>query len=590
MSWIPRILTTALLPLACTSACTPEKEGPPKEVETTYPSGPYSMVKGGTAPDLELDGVDASGALTRIHLHDYLTRGDAPSGVLMVQVSGGLWCGTCRWYGAHASELGSLAQGDRVRRLDVVVGSRDNAPATAEDAALWRETFSLEGTAVAADPTFAFGAVLEGEEDALPLFVFIDTGTMRIVDMASNPQPAEWRYGIESALAEIDGTEAPEREDEALVDGLFARNEWDLLRETTVPGVPPSDPTNAVADSPAARALGKKLYFDVGLSPSGSVSCATCHDPEKHLSDGLPLGQGMGMGNRRTPAIGLSAHARWQFWDGRADSLWAQALGPLENPAEFDSSRVFVARRLATVYASELTAAFPDQALPDTSGWPERGAPGDAEYDSMSEVDRRQATMLFVDAGKAIAAYERTFRVEPNALDDYLAGELDALTTTEKYGLEVFVRTGCMQCHWGPRLTDDAFHDTRIPMSASASSADRGRIDGLAAWRNSEFRGDGPFSDAPDAFEGRPTATSDSMVGQFRTPALRGVADLDHWGHDGVFDGLASVTESYGRGGVPAGDPTSAGVREPWIMFFGETAEWALVPFLQTLKAEPIVP
>ena len=51
-------------------------------------------------------------------------------------------------------------------------------------------------------------------------------------------------------------------------------------------------------------------------------------------------------------------------------------------------------------------------------------------------------------------------------------------------------------------------------------------------------------------------------------------------------DALVGVTEAYGRGGVPAGNPSSAGVREPWLMGFGETVEWGLVPFLKTLTAE----
>jgi hypothetical protein len=53
-----------------------------------------------------------------------------------------------------------------------------------------------------------------------------------------------------------------------------------------------------------------------------------------------------------------------------------------------------------------------------------------------------------------------------------------------------------MQCHWGPRLTDDAFHNTRIPTGGAGDPADRGRIDGFAAWSESEFRADGVWSDS----------------------------------------------------------------------------------------------
>ena len=573
------LLFVAFATAACSNARAPDE----RPEAPAYPGGPYALTKGKVAPDLELDGVDEDGQPAVVHLHDYFTPEARSAQLLLVEVDGGLWCGTCRWFGAHAAEIANHG-GDRVRRLEVIVGNRDNAPATPSDAARWQSEFALVDTAVAVDPAFSLGAVLEGERATLPLFVMLDTRTMRIVDSLSNPAPADLGFRIDSDLAELDGVAPPDAPGSDLVDGFFERNEWDLLAETTLPGAPPADETNGVADLPAARALGEKLYFDAGLSPSGTVSCATCHDPEKHLSDGLARGQGVGTGDRRTPAIGLSAHARWQFWDGRADSLWAQALGPLECPLEYDSSRVFVARRLIDGYATELAEVFPGQPLPDASRWPAAGKPGEAAFDDLSEGDREAVTRLFVDAGKAIAAYERTFRVAPNALDAYLAGELDALGPVEKYGLQVFVRSGCMQCHWGPRLTDDAFHDTRI--SSGGGAADRGRIDGFEIWQSSEFRADGRWSDAQETVPS--SETSDAMLGQFKTPPLRGVADLDHWGHGGVFDDLAGVTESYGKGGVPAGDTTSAGTRDPWIPYFGETAEWALVPFLATLHAEPL--
>jgi len=356
-----------------------------------------------------------------------------------------------------------------------------------------------------------------------------------------------------------------------------------------LPGAPPDDPTNAVADDPAARALGKALFFDAGLSPSNEVSCATCHDPAEHLSDGRPVAKGAGTGDRRTPSIALAAHARWQLWDGRADTLWAQALGPIEDAREMASSRIFVARRVATRHRAAFARAFPGAPLPDTSAWPPQGKPGDAAYDAMGDAAKDAATRVFVDAGKAIAAYERTFRVQPDALDAYLGGAPGALGPLEKYGLSLFVRMGCMQCHWGPRLTDDAFHDTRTPTGRLDHAADRGRGDGLALYRKSEFRATGPWSDAPGAADvPRDDVPADALVGQLKTPPLRGVADLTRWGHGGAFDALGGVTEAYGRGGVPAADPSSAGTREPWLPSFGETVQWALVPFLRTLRAEPV--
>jgi len=88
----------------------------------------------------------------------------------------------------------------------------------------------------------------------------------------------------------------------------------------------------------------------------------------------------------------------------------------------------------------------------------------------------------------------------------------------------------------------------------------------------------------------REKTTKKPVLGQFKTPPLRGVADLSRWGHGGAAVSLASVTIAYGKGGVPAADPSSAGAREPWLVDFGETVQWGLVPFLQTLRAEPLLP
>ncbi len=584
------LLFSTVLAFGIVGACThDDRVTAVAKPETTYPSGPYSIEVGGTLPDLSWQGAGEDGALGPIHLHDYLVGRSGPNRLLSIEVSGGLWCGTCRWYAEHALDALPERDASRLRRLEIIVGDRDNAPARSEDALAFRETFGLRTTAVAADPAFRLGALLDGEKAPLPLLVLVDPRTMRVLDVLENPSPGEWVFRVESALAVLDEATPPPQPEESLIDGLFFQNEWDLLATTTVPDAPPSDPTNAVADLPSASALGKALYFDAGLSPSGSVSCATCHAPDKALSDGAPLAKGAAIGNRRTPSIALSAHARWQFWDGRADSLWAQALGPLENGAELDSSRVFVARRVLELYGAQYEQVFGGP-LPDTSQWPLHGKPGDAAYDAMSELDRAAVTRVFVGAGKAMAAYERSFRVEPNRFDRYLGGDHDALDPSEKLGLQVFVRSGCLQCHWGPRLTDDAFHDTRTATGRADGTADPGRAQGWRAFVASEFAASSGWSDDRAPIVRTPSdADLDATLGQFKTPALRGVADLDYFGHGGAVGALAGVTEAYGRGGIPDGDPSSAGAREPWLMPFGETAQWALVPFLTTLTAKPIL-
>lgn len=569
-------------------ACGIDDHGDPIVEEVAYPSGPYDFKVGATLPNWQFEGAREDGTIGDVALSDYVARPGSDDALLVIQLTGGLWCGTSLWYGEHANELVPSAISARVRRLDVVLSDRDNAPARAEDALAWQGAFDLAGVAVAADPAFRFRPILHEIAAVLPLVIIVDARSMRVVSILENPWPSEWTDAVESAIATVDGVDPPARREEPLVDGLFSKNEWDVLSTIKLPSSPPADPSNAVADSPAARALGEALYFDAGMSPSGTVSCGTCHDPAMGFSDDRAIGTGVARGDRRSQAIGLSAHARWQFWDGRADSLWAQALGPFENPTEFDSSRVFVARRIIQQYAAAYEAAF-GVSLPDPSAWPAAGKPGDALYDAMPDDDRVAVTRVFVNVGKAIAAYERSIRVKENRLDRYLAGDYGALSMEEKYGLQLFSSTGCVQCHWGPRMTNDAFHNTRTPTGRPDGAGDRGRADGWRAYASSEF---GRSSEWSDAVEPMARAFNDdeieSMVGQFKTPALRGTADLVFFGHGGAYEDLAGIMEAYGTGGVPIDERSAVGAREPWLVNFSETGSWGLVPMLEVLTAEPV--
>src|SRR5262249_2967624 len=114
-----------------------------------------------------------------------------------------------------------------------------------------------------------------------------------------------------------------------------------LLELSPLPTIPP-DPTNAVYESEAAARLGQALFFDTRLSANGSVACATCHDPRKSWTDGKPLGSGISGLARHTMTLWNVAYNRWFFWDGRKDSLWSQALGPLEDGREHGTSRLAI--------------------------------------------------------------------------------------------------------------------------------------------------------------------------------------------------------------------------------------------------------
>jgi cytochrome c peroxidase len=118
------------------------------------------------------------------------------------------------------------------------------------------------------------------------------------------------------------------------------------------------DPTNRVADDPRAAELGRRLFFDTRLSANGRVACATCHKPDEEFQDGTPLANGVGVTNRRTMPIAGTAYSPFLFWDGRKDSQWAQALGPLESPVEHGGTRDQYARVIAQHYRTQYEDVF----------------------------------------------------------------------------------------------------------------------------------------------------------------------------------------------------------------------------------------
>src|SRR5919109_2726950 len=149
-----------------------------------------------------------------------------------------------------------------------------------------------------------------------------------------------------------------------------ARGEWSAaelatLRSLSIESLEPlaADPSNRYGDDPRAVELGHKLFFDTRLSSNGKVSCATCHVPGRDFQDGTALGAGMGTTDRRTMPIAATAHGPWMFWDGRKDSQWSQALGPLESPVEHGGDRTQYARYIAIAYRKEYEKLF--GALPD---------------------------------------------------------------------------------------------------------------------------------------------------------------------------------------------------------------------------------
>lgn len=611
MAWGVRsgVLAVALLMAATAAACTSETATPSPSVEPPpvakpparpvddrcdafqrgehYPADAASEARvGATLPNVRLEGLRADGHAGSVDAAEYYEPCANTSRILVLRVNAGLWCGTCLWHASHTESMLSFTEGSRISLVDVVVTDADNHPATTAVAPTFRSLRDQkDGIPTLVDPSFSLRTLIPKGGGPSPLYVLVDRRTMRVLKSVANPDPVAFRNEFRATLAEIDGSTAPAFEEGTLVDGHFRQNEWDMLQAVTLPGAPNADPTNHVADDPVAAAWGKELFSDASLSPSGTISCATCHDPAKHFGDGRARAEGLSEGTRRTPNIALASHARWQFWDGRTDTLWAQALGPLENPVEHGSSRVFVVRRIATAFAAKYAAIFPNDPLPALSDLPAAGKPGDVAYEALPASQKDLVTRAFVNVGKAIAAYERTLRVKPNRLDAYLAGDRSALTTLEKEGLSMFAQAGCMQCHWGPRLTDDAFHNVRLP-GLTNGFVDRGRLDGIPAFLNAEFRADSKYSDARDTHAFLATSAAPSEFASHKTPSLRGVADLTHFGHAGAVDDVRTVLDIYGTAGAEADDSRALGVSEPWMLEFGFVMRWGIPPILNTLTAD----
>jgi len=371
----------------------------------------------------------------------------------------------------------------------------------------------------------------------------------------------------------------------------------------------PVDPSNAVERLPAAVDLGQRLFNDARFSRNGAVSCASCHDPQKQFQDGLPVGQGVGTGSRRAMPIVGAGYSSWLFWDGRKDSLWAQALGPLEDAVEHGGNRTRYAHLVAENYRKEYETLF--NSMPRFDGLPRDAGPNGssaetAAWAAMSVRQRDDVSRMFSNIGKAIAAYEKSLQHEPSRLDRYVdavvTGDPAAqgmLRANEVRGLRLFIgKAQCVTCHNGPLFTDQQFHNTGVP-PRDAARPDRGRAEATAKVRGDEFNCLGPFSDAqPKQCQELRFMVSDdpALEGAFKTPGLRGVAQRPPYMHAGQFATLEHVVRHYvaaphaavGHSELthrhPSGTAGTHAERAPIELTDAEAAD--LVSFLGTLSTE----
>jgi cytochrome c peroxidase len=257
-------------------------------------------------------------------------------------------------------------------------------------------------------------------------------------------------------------------------------------------------PVPVPADNPFSDgkvALGRKLFFDPILSFDKTVACATCHRPDHGFASPEPRAVGIGgkRGTRNAPSLFNRAYSKSLFWDGRETTLEAQALKPIEDPAEMGAALPDVVKRLQADgdYAKQFQAAFADGVT---------------------------ATNL----GRALASFERTLLLGDNKADRFRVGQVGPVTKSERHGMWLFESRGrCWKCHSGSNLTDEQFHNSGV--SWGQEPLDLGRF---------------------------AVTKSDSDRGKFKTASLRGVAETAPYMHDGSLATLKDVVNYYNRGGV----------------------------------------
>ena len=241
--------------------------------------------------------------------------------------------------------------------------------------------------------------------------------------------------------------------------------------------------------------LGKQLYFDGRLSKDNTVSCASCHAPDKGFSNGERFATGVGgaKGGRSAPSVINAAYYDQQFWDGRMNTLEEQALGPIQNPIEMAMTLDAVVLKLNQI-----------------DGYKQ-------QFQKVFGTDVNSAGIA-----KAIAAYERTVLSGDAPFDKFQAGDKKALSDEAQRGMKLFFgKARCSACHTGPNFSDNGYHNLGVGMDAKEPDIGREAVSKLVGDR-----------------------------GAFKTPMLREIAKTAPYMHDGSLKTLADVIEHYNKAGI----------------------------------------
>lgn len=290
------------------------------------------------------------------------------------------------------------------------------------------------------------------------------------------------------------------------------------------------------ADNPMTRAkieLGRQLYFDRRLSKNSEVSCADCHHPDSGYAKETQFGVGVGgqTGNRNSPTSYNRLLSREQFWDGRAESLEAQAVGPIANPIEMSNTHDVAVKFVSAnkVYNAQFVKVFGKAPNIDDIGraiaaFERVIVTGDAAYDFQDRVDRMEKLL----AAEDLLDMEVLKEEEPEMHEQYVAlKELAAkqpMSESAQRGRKIFfsAEANCAACHVGANFSDEKYHNLGVGMDAESPDLGRFVVTG-----------------------------KEEEKGAFKTPTLRNVALTGPYMHDGSQKTLLEVVEWYVKGGHP---------------------------------------
>jgi len=290
--------------------------------------------------------------------------------------------------------------------------------------------------------------------------------------------------------------------------------------------------------TPQKISLGQKLFFDRRLSVDGTVSCSTCHDPERAFTDRKPTSVGIQgrAGQRNAPTILNALYNKTQFWDGRANTIEEQAALPIVNSVEMGHPNLDAAvAQIAAVgeYQRAFRVVF---------GRPPNGP----------------------DLLRAIASYERTQLSFDSPFDHFIAGDKNAIDDSAKRGWELFnTQARCNKCHALTDterdvtvFTDNDFHNIGIGII-------RHNVVALARQAEELIRSGDTAAIDRAAIQtdmsalGRFLITKkEKDIASFKTPDIRNVLVTGPYFHDGSQETLWDVIDHYNKG---------AGLQNPYL-------------------------